>query len=197
MPGRALSGHACTVKGSSPLLSTSSTSHSLLCLALARCSAPCRRPPLSTVVVDQAREVHRCHPPPSRCSSNPKPELPASDVGRSHLPSRCLPLTASPSTAAIRAPPTSPPRPGGPRGSVVQPRLHLCRRIPPVNIAVELSSATEFLTVAPIAAMSASSSNHPPSVPLGPIFHHGNTLPYLITGDGQNRPASHWWGKGE
>jgi hypothetical protein len=86
---------------------------------------------------------------PSACSSNHEPKSLASDAEKSHSLSRRLPLATSSLTAAIRAPPTSLPHLGGPRESVVWPRLHLCRQRPPVRVAVKLSSAAEFLTVAP------------------------------------------------
>jgi hypothetical protein len=69
---------------------------------------------------------------PSMCSNNHEPESPANDSEKSHSLSYRLPLTVPPSTAAVRAPPASPPRPGGLRESVVQPRLHLHRRRPAV-----------------------------------------------------------------
>jgi hypothetical protein len=40
---------------------------------------------------------------------------------------------SSSSTAAVQAPPVSPPHQEGPLESVVRPRLHLCRRWPPVQ----------------------------------------------------------------
>jgi hypothetical protein len=100
---------------------------------------------------------------PSTCSSNRKPELPASDARWSCLSSRRFPLATSPSTAAVRAPPAPPPHPGGLCGSIVRPRLHLWHRRAPVWVTVDLSSAIEFL---PVSAVSASPSNHPPSLPL-------------------------------
>jgi hypothetical protein len=95
--------------GGFPPLSLSPPAPLLLCLTLGRCSAPHRRPPLSTVVTDQVGELHRLH----------DPETLTNDTEKSHSSSRRLPLAASPSTASVQAPPASPPRPGGPRESVV------------------------------------------------------------------------------
>jgi hypothetical protein len=86
---------------------------------------------------------------PSMCSSNREHESPANDVRKNRSLSHCLPLVAAPSTAVVRAHPSSSPCPAGPCESVVWPCIHLCRQRSPVRITSELSSAAEFLTIAP------------------------------------------------
>jgi hypothetical protein len=143
MSGRALSG---TVEGSLPflfLLPRRFCSASLLAAALLRVDGH-HCPPLSPT-----KPGNRTAVTPSTCSGNRKTKSPTNNAGKSHSPSHYLPLVASPLTVTIRAPPASPPHPGGPCESVVQPHLHLCRWQLALRITIELSSTSEFLAIAP------------------------------------------------
>jgi hypothetical protein len=97
--------------------SLSSASHSQLCLALAPTLLHVTGhlcPPSSPT-----KSGNRTAVTPSTCSSNHEPESPANDARKSRSPSHRLPLAASPLTTAVRAPPASPPRLGGPHESIV------------------------------------------------------------------------------
>jgi hypothetical protein len=86
---------------------------------------------------------------PSTCGSNHEPESWTNNAGKNRSLIYHLPLATSPSTIADQAPPASPPRRGGLHESVVQPRLHLCCRWPPIHVTVDLSTAAEFLAITP------------------------------------------------
>jgi hypothetical protein len=124
--------------GGFPPLSLPPPAPLLLCLTLGRCSAPHRRPPLSTVVTDQVGELHRHH----------DPETLTNDAEKSHSSSRRLPLAASPSTAAVQASPASPPHLGRPHESVVLSELPSSSP-PPLSSSTSPRRYGECLTVKP------------------------------------------------
>jgi hypothetical protein len=120
---------------------------------------------------------------PSSCSSNFELEPLEDDAKRTHFPSRRLPPTTPPSTSD----------PAMTVGRTARAtRLTYATPQPPMSTCPRRRQALHRHRVprrCPVATVSAPPSNHPQSVPRGPVVLLGNTLPSSSPPAGRIQPA--------